>query len=104
MLSNLKDPSTQANLSLVSSESQEQILRFVETQMLPEDLGDDFVHAVAEVLSSLTKVTAHVADIRQALLAGGSPVTPEELRKRFEDYIKEITKGKEISKVRIILE
>jgi len=104
LLSNLKDPSTQENLKLVSPDSQERISQFVEMQAFPDDLGDDFVQAVAEVLSSLTKVTAHVADIRQALLAGGSPVTPEELRKRFEDYIKQLTKGQEISRVRIILE
>jgi len=104
ILANLKDPSTQENLKLVSPEVQERIAAFIETQAFPDDLGDDFVQSVAEVLSSLSKVTAHVADIRQALLAGGSPVTPEELRKRFEGYIKGITKGKEPSNVRIILE
>jgi len=104
MLMNLKDPSTQENLKLVSPESQQCITDFIETQALPENLGDEFVQSVAEVLSSLTKVTANVADIRQALLAGGSPVTPDELQKRFEQYLKKITKGKEPGKVRIILE
>ena len=104
ILRNLRDPSTQENLKLVSPESQQRITQFVETQTLPEDLGDDFVQSVAEVLSSLTKVVACVEDVREALLEGGSPVTPDELQKRFEQYLKKITKGKEPGKVRIILE
>lgn len=35
---------------------------------------------------------------------GVSPATPAEMRKRFEEYLDELTKGKEPGKVRIILE
>jgi hypothetical protein len=38
------------------------------------------------------------------LLSGGSPATPAEMKKRFEDYLDELTKGKEPGKVRIVLE
>jgi Family of unknown function (DUF6079) len=31
-------------------------------------------------------------------------VTPTEMKRRFEDYLNELTKGKELSKVRIVLE
>jgi len=34
----------------------------------------------------------------------GSPATPAEMRKRFEEYLDQLTKGKEPQKVRIILE
>ena len=37
-------------------------------------------------------------------LSGGSPVTPAEMRKRFEEYLDQLTKGKEPGKVRIVLE
>jgi len=43
-------------------------------------------------------------DLRNALLAGGSPATPGELRKRFEEYLDGLTRGKELGKVRIVLE
>jgi len=39
-----------------------------------------------------------------ALLSGGSPATPAEMKKRFEEYLDELTKGKEPGKVRIVLE
>ena len=38
------------------------------------------------------------------LLSGGSPATPAEMKKRFEEYLDELTKGKELGKVRIVLE
>jgi alanine-alpha-ketoisovalerate/valine-pyruvate aminotransferase len=38
------------------------------------------------------------------LLAAGSPATVPELKKRFEDYLVEIVKGKDASKVRVVLE
>jgi len=104
LLSNLNDPSTQQNLQLVSSEARGRIAEFVEQQVFPEDLGEEFVQSVTEVLSSLIKITARVEDVRAALLEGGSPATPEELRRRFEEYVNRLTKGKEPGKVRIVLE
>ncbi len=41
---------------------------------------------------------------RAALLSGGSPATPAEMKKRFEKYLDELTRGKEPGKVRIVLE
>jgi hypothetical protein len=49
-------------------------------------------------------VPVKIADLRAALLSGGSPVTPAEMKKRFEEYLDELTKGKEPGKVRIVLE
>jgi len=39
-----------------------------------------------------------------ALLKGGSPATPAEMKKRFEEYLGELIKGHEPGKVRIVLE
>jgi len=35
---------------------------------------------------------------------GGSPATPAEMKKRFEEYLDELTRGHEPGKVRIVLE
>ncbi len=45
-----------------------------------------------------------MTQLRDALLTGGSPATPAEMRKRFEEYLEKLTKGKEPGKVRIVLE
>ena len=36
--------------------------------------------------------------------SGGAPATPAEMKKRFDDYINELTKGKEPNKARIVVE
>lgn len=72
--------------------------------MLPEDVNHIFVAALQEALSGLSKVIVTTEGLRAALLAGGLPVTVLELKKRFDDYLVEIAKGKDPSKVRIVLE
>jgi len=46
--------------------------------------------------------TAPAATMLDAL--GGSPATPAEMRKRFEEYLDHLTKGRDPGKVRIVLE
>ena len=104
LLANLEDPTTKGNLSLLKPEPRKLVLGFVKKRTLPDDLDQDFIHALQEVLCGLTKVSVKIADLREALLAGGSPATPAEMRKRFEEYLAELTRGKEPDKVRIVLE
>ena len=104
LLANLEDPTTKGNLSLLKPEPRKLVDGFIKKRTLPDDLDQDFIHALQEVLSGLTKVSVKIADLRDALLAGGSPATPAEMRKRFEEYLDELTKGKEPGKVRIVLE
>ncbi len=57
-----------------------------------------------EALSGLEKISISGDDIKQALLAGGSPAAPEELRKRFEAFLTKRCKGKDSSKLRFVVE
>ena len=104
LLTNLEDPTTRANLELLKSKDRKTVDTFVKEQELPEDLKQEFIQALKEVLSGLVKVAVKIDDLRSALLSGGSPATPAEMKKRFEEYLEEITKGKEPGKVRIVLE
>jgi hypothetical protein len=104
LLANLEDPTTKGNLSLLKPEPRKLVDGFIKKRTLPDDLDQDFIHALQEVLSGLTKVSVKIADLRDALLSGGSPATPAEMRKRFEEYLDGLTKGKEPGKVRIVLE
>lgn len=104
LLTNLNDPITKENLGLLKSKPRKLVDEFMKKCELPDDLGHELINALKEVLSGLAKVTVKIEDLRTALLSGGSPVTPEEMKKRFEEYLNEITKGKEPGKVRIVLE
>jgi predicted ATPase len=104
LLANLEDPITRGNLSLLKPEPRTLVDDFIMKRTLPDDLDHDFSHALQEVLSVLTKVSFKIADLRDALLSDGSPATPAEMRKRFEEYLDGLTRGKEPGKVRIVLE
>jgi hypothetical protein len=104
LLTNLEDPTTKGNLDLLKPEPKKLVNDFIKKRELPDELNQDFIHALGEVLSGLQKVPVKIADLRAALLSGGSPVTPAEMKKRFEDYLDELTRGKEPGKVRIVLE
>jgi hypothetical protein len=103
LLGNLEDPTTTGNLSLLKPKPRNLVDDFIKHRTLPDDLDRHFIRALQEALSGLTKVSVKIGELRDALLVGGSPATPEEMRKRFEAYIDQLTKGKEPSKVRIVL-
>ncbi|MDG6998066.1 MAG: ATP-binding protein [Nitrososphaerota archaeon] len=104
LLTNLEDPATKDNMSLLKPDPRKLVDFFIKTRKLPNEIDQDFIHALQEVLSGLTKVSVKIADLRDALLSGGSPTTPAEMEKRFDEYLNQLTKGKEPGKVRIVLE
>jgi len=103
LLANLEDPTTRGNLDLLKPEERKLVDAFLERRKLPEELTPDFIHALQEALSGLVKVAVTSEDLRAALLAGGSPATPAEMKRRFEEYLNQLTKGHEPGKVRIVL-
>jgi succinate dehydrogenase flavin-adding protein (antitoxin of CptAB toxin-antitoxin module) len=104
LLANLEDPTIKNNLDLLKPQPRQLVENFIKERTLPDELDEDFISALQEVLSGLTKVSVNIEDLRGALLSGGSPTTPTEMRKRFEEYLDGLTKGKEPGKVRIVLE
>lgn len=104
LLDNLEDPTTKDNLSLLKPKQRKLVDGFIQERVLPSDFSQDFIKALKEVLSGLVKVSIKAGDLRIALLTGGAPATPEEMKKRFEEYLDQLTKGKEPGKVRIVIE
>ncbi|MEF8704099.1 MAG: DUF6079 family protein [Candidatus Accumulibacter sp. UW26] len=104
LLDNLDDPIIQANLDLVKSSARELIQKFVASKQLADPVTPDFVTAVQEALSGLEKIGVSGNDIKNALLQGGSPATPDDLRKRFDTFLNERCKGKDATKLRFVVE
>lgn len=104
ILSNLEDPITQANMNLLKFDDREPLEVFVESRELPVPLDSNFVHALKEVLSGLIKVTVKAKELQHALQVTDGPATPNEMKKRFEEYIDQLTTGKDPAKVRIVME
>jgi hypothetical protein len=104
LLDNLEDPIIQSNFELLKEGSRKIVTGFVDTKSLPDPVTPEFINAVQEALSGLDKVVVSGGDIRQALLQGGSPATPEDLRKRFEAFLTDRCKGKDTTKLRFVVE
>ena len=76
----------------------------IEQQALPDRPDPDLMPALRGALSRLRKVSVKMEDLHPALGGGSSPVTPVEIKRRFEEYLDELTRGKEPDKVRVVLE
>ncbi|MDD3893617.1 MAG: DUF6079 family protein [Syntrophomonadaceae bacterium] len=105
LLGNLEDPIVSNNIALITKESaRARVQEFIKKRVLPEDLDSEFINAIKEVLSGLVKMNLTLDEVKAALLAGGSPCTIDELKNRFTKYLDQMVEGKELLKVRIILE
>ena len=102
---NLEDPIVSGNIDLVSDTAGKEELRaFLKGKQLPEPVSPAFVKALQEVLSGLQKVSFGSAALQAALSDGGLPCTVSDLRERFDRYVATLTKGKDLSKVRVVIE
>lgn len=104
LLDNLDDPIIQANFDLLKPNAHELIKKFISSKELPNPATPDFVSAIQEALSGLEKICITGDEIKKALLLGGSPAAPDDLRKRFENLLNERCKGKNASKLRFVVE
>ncbi len=104
LLDCLDDPNVQADFSLLKPADRQRVEDFVAARELALPISPGFVAAVQEALSGLERIIVTSGDIKQALLAGGSPATPDELRKRFESFINDHCKGKDAGKLRFMVE
>jgi hypothetical protein len=104
LLSNLEDPITRKNFELIEQAELKAIQSFINAKELPEVIENNLVHALKNVLQGLIKVPVNVDNLKSALQAGGAPATPDEIKRRFADFVDQLTRGKEQAKVRIVLE
>jgi hypothetical protein len=104
LIGNLNDPWVKKNRELLRPGDKALLDNFIKLGKLPTPVNDDFIVALKEAFSKLDKVTVTVEDIRKVLQRSGGPVTPGELKDRFNEYIDKLVQGKEAANVRIVVE
>jgi hypothetical protein len=104
LLDSVEDPTVKKSMELLRPAQLKLIDAFAETRALPDNISTEFVNTMSEVLSGLEKITVTAASLRTALVSGGAAATVSELRRRFDEYLSAMTKGKDTTKVRIVLE
>lgn len=101
---NLEDPVTRSKLELLQEKERAALQNFMATRQLPEPLDNAFVQALKDMLSGLVKVSLTATDLQNALRQSGGPATPEEMKRRFAEYVDKQIRGQDPSKVRIVME
>ena len=101
LLNELGDPTVQKSVAVLPPEHKSQIDAFIKRRQLPSPMTHGFVQAVQEALRGVIPITLTPAALHQAL--NGLPCTVEELKHRFEAYLRQLTQGKEMDRVRILI-
>jgi len=105
LLTNLDDPTVSGNVDLVTdAKGKRELHEFIKSKSLPAPVTPAFVKALQEVLSGLQKVVLTTDELRAALADGGLPCTVADLRERFDRHLGKLTKGRDASKVRLLIE
>ena len=67
-------------------------------------MGEFRARGLVEALAGLEKVAVTGDGLRAALTRGGVPCRVDELKQRFNRYVTGLTKGKDVGKVRVVVE
>jgi len=105
LLENLADPTVKESLKLLSDSKGKKALKtFVDSEELPDPIDSVFVESLQEVLRGLERVVLSLSSLEQALSKGGLPCEVKQVEERFKEHLNAITKGKDVSKVRVVVE
>lgn len=103
LLDNLDDPTARKSINLLLEVQKAAVDAFLKAKKLPEKIGNDLVQGMQQALSGLIAIPVKPAELLDALSDGGAPCTVEQIQTRFEEFIQKITRGKEPSKVRLVI-
>jgi hypothetical protein len=104
LLDNLDDPTAKKSIKLLPDVQKEAVNAFLKAKKLPDTISNDLVQGIQQALSGLVAIPVHPSELLDALSDGGAPCTVEQIQTRFEKFVQEITRGKEPSKVRLVVE
>jgi virulence-associated protein VapD len=104
LLDNLDDPTVKDDIELLEEYQREIVLEFKNEKELPDEITDRFIKTFQDVFSGLEKVSIGEDDVKKVFGTAGTPLTVEEFRKRFEEYLQSLIKDRDPKKVRIVLE
>ncbi|GHU24474.1 hypothetical protein FACS1894164_11200 [Spirochaetia bacterium] len=101
ILSNLESQ-YQSKSDLLKSDDKNLLQKFIHSQELPDIIDNDFIYALQQIFADLVRINLNIDDFKESLRDG--PATPMELKARFENYVDNLVKGKNMYKVRIVVE
>lgn len=103
LINSLEDPLILDNKKLLTKEQQEVIDKVISKKSLPENIDTFFVQTFNTLFSELDKVTIDIDELEKIILSMG-PCTVLELKSRLNSFVDNIAKGKDVEKLRIIMQ
>ena len=91
------------NLDLLKAEQAQLIRDFIQQAQLPDPLDFSFVQIVNLVLAGLEEVRISTTDLVKGL-GQGLPLSHKEVSDRFNQLLTKLCQGKDLTKVRIIID
>jgi uncharacterized protein DUF6079 len=104
LLDNLADPTVKRSMDALGSKQRRLVDAFIAKKELAATIENEFVTVVQQVLQGLERVTLTTAEIKKALTDGGTPCPVGEMKNRFENHLEASIRGKDPTKVRIVIE
>jgi hypothetical protein len=98
----LGDPTAAAAIDLLRQDERHRLDGLLADDELAE-LDSDLIAIINRVLAGLTRVEMSLDALAGALSEGGLPASPDELRKRFDTFLRALSAGQEADKVRLVL-
>ena len=103
LLNEFEDPATKENLKLIDANAREQLESFIAAGGLHDDVDREFVQAVQQALSGLSRVVVSPTALEAALFPNGAATTVEDFKDRFAAHLDALVKGQDRAKVRLVL-
>ncbi|KYK31514.1 MAG: ATP-binding protein [Theionarchaea archaeon] len=104
LLDNLDDPTVEDDIELIDEYQRKILLKFKEKKELPDEITDQFIKTFQDVFSGLEKVSVSEEDFKKMFGTAGTPLTVEEFRRKFEEYLQSLIENRDPKKIRIVLE
>ena len=104
LLDNLDDPTARKSIKLLPEAQKEAVNAFLKGKKLPEKINNDLVQGIQTGVIRPVAIPVKPADLLDALSDGSAPCTVDQIRTRFEEFVQKITRGKEPSKVRLVID
>ncbi|MCK6631903.1 MAG: DUF6079 family protein [Fimbriimonadaceae bacterium] len=104
LLTELEDPSVQSSRKLMGADAQKLIEDFLSAKVLPAEISDAFITTMNDCFKGVKKKAVKASDFAKKIAGDGAPLKVEELRARFEAWLKEQVGSDDSNSVRFVLE
>ena len=104
ILSDLGDPTVGDSIKLLDADQKKAVKKLIKDGGLPKKISTELVQGIHSALEGLTPIKVNPGELIGKLSDGSASCTVDQFRQRFDEFVTEMTRGKEVAKVRIVID